>query len=154
MSTLGVSCTTACAFLALADGETVAPVPDRLEPAAGLGPEEQLPVFAEDVARVLRDCGGDRVVILQAEPRYEAGHTAWVPRLAMETLVRLESVRAGVPCSYISRQKVKGSLGLKGRGGLDALGKDELASAGMYWSAGRLVAALAAVAAERDAEAG
>lgn len=151
MSTLGVSCTSGYAFLALADGGSVAAVPDRLEPAAGLGPEEQLPVFAEDVARVLRDSAPDRVVILQAEPRFEAGHTAWTARLAMETVVRLESRRAGVPCSYISRQKVKGTLGLAGKGALDVLGKDEVAAAGKYWSAGRLVAALAAVAAEREA---
>lgn len=149
MTSLGVSCSSGAAFLALADGEAVSAAPDRLELRAGLSDEDQLLIFAEDAARLVREGAPGRVVLLQSESTFQAGHTAWAPRLAMETLFRLVCAREGVPCAYISRQAVRGQFGLKGRGGLDALGKAEVEAAGKYWSAGRLLAALAAVAAER-----
>jgi hypothetical protein len=151
VTTLGVSCTSSTAYLAAADGDMVAETPDRLEFGAGLSPADKLLTFADDVARAIRDSGAAHAVVLQAEATYEAGHTAWTVRVAMETLLRLECARAGVSCSYISRQAVKGAFGLKGKGSLDKLGKDELVPAGKYWTAGRLVAALAAAAAERKA---
>lgn len=151
VTTLGVSCTPSTAYLAVVDGVAVRDAPDRIELRGGLSPADQLPAFADDAARAVRDSAADRVVVLQAEPRADGGHTAWTSRIAMETLIRLVCARAGVPCSYVSRQYVKGAFGLKGRGGLDALGKDELEVAGKYWNAGRLLAALAAGAAERKA---
>ena len=149
MTTLGVSCAAATAYLAVADGDTISSEPDRLELRAGLSPADQLPAFAQDAARAVRDSGAGKVVVLQAEPTYDAGHTAWAPRIAMETLIRLVCAQADVPCAYVSRQAVKGAFALKGRGGLDVLGKGELEPSGKYWSAGRLVAALAAATAER-----
>lgn len=150
MTTLGVACTSSTAWLAVAEGDVVRGVPDRIDLRAGLSAAEQLPAFLDDAGRAVRDGGPDRVVVLQAG-QYDAGHGAWTDRIAMETLVRLACVQAGVPCSYVSRQYVKGAFKLRGKGGLDVLGKDALMPAGKYWNAGRMLAALAAAAAERKA---
>ena len=150
MATLGVHCSSPTAFLAAADGDTVRPGPDRIDLRSGLSSEDQLPAFVDDVRRAVRDSAPARVVVLQAG-QYEAGHSAWTNRIAMETLIRLVCVQDGVSCIYVSRQYVKGAFGLKGKGALDVLGKEELEPVGKYWNAGRMLAALAAAAAERKA---
>ncbi|WP_433294625.1 hypothetical protein ACQP2F_33585 [Actinoplanes sp. CA-030573] len=149
MATLGVACTSSGAYLVVADGESVLEgKPERLTFRDGLSDADRLVEFGKDVARALRDAGASEVVLLRAVSNYSDTHTGWTDRLAMETLLRLECAKAGVPCRYISQQAAKGALGLTGRGSLAKLGKDRVARIGKYWADGRGIAALAAVAAE------
>jgi hypothetical protein len=150
VTTLGVQCTSSCAFLAVADGDAVLKDgPERLTFRSGLAGDEQLTAFAAEVAQLVRDVAPARVLLLQAVSNYTASHTAWVGRIAMETLFRLEAARAGVECSYVSHQAVKGAFALKGKGGLGKLGADSVTRTGRYWNEGRLLAALAAVTGEK-----
>ncbi|QOC93485.1 hypothetical protein [Micromonospora craniellae] len=152
MATLGVACTSSCAYLVVADGESVLQgKPERLAFRNGLSDADRLVEFGKDVARALRDAGASEVVVLRAVSNYTDTHTGWTDRLAMETLLRLECAKAGVPCRYLSQQAVKGALGLTGRGGLAKLGEGRIARSGKYWGDGRGIAALAAVAAEQRA---
>ncbi|MDG4768025.1 hypothetical protein O7632_28615 [Solwaraspora sp. WMMD406] len=149
MATLGVACTSSFAYLVVADGEAVVDgKPERLAFRDGLPEADQLVEFGKDVARALRDTGASEVVALRAASNYTDTHNGWTDRLAMETLLRLECAKAGVPCRYLSHQAVKGALGLAGRGGLATLGAGRVARSGRYWGEGRGLAALAAVAVE------
>lgn len=63
--------------------------------------------------------------------------------------MRLASVRAGIPIDVLSRQTVRTRLSLPKGGELAGYVPDRIAApVGKYWSAGRDVAALAALAGE------
>ena len=77
------------------------------------------------------------------------GEKAIAPRAALETLVRLAAVRAGIPIEVLPRPTVRARLGLPRSGDLGSHVEARIPEpVGRYWNAGRNVAGLAALAGE------
>jgi hypothetical protein len=148
MVILGINCTTSAAFLAvcvdaaIADGYT-----ERLKPPAGLEAGESLIEFAEAVRRVLREVQPERVILLMPET-WTASYKSHLERASMETLVRLVCAQEHLPVDQLSRAAARSRLGLGRSGALDAHLSAAGDPVGQYWTTGRGVAALAALAGE------
>jgi hypothetical protein len=150
-TTVGVNCSAQYAFVAIAkDGVIVEREPERLElPATELS--ERLAVFVDDTARELQAVCPDRVSVLRHEHLrgMPVQHSSLESRVVLETLVRLAAVKAGIPVELTHRQTVRARLGFKGKleEQLDTVLPQTV---GQYWRAGRGLAAMAALALQKQ----
>ena len=94
----------------------------------------------------------DPVVVLlppEQSPRFKFTYAQLAPRVALETVIRLACVRAKIPVDVIPRPTVRSQLGLPLSGELASHVSVRISEgSGPYWSAGRNIAALAALAGE------
>jgi len=147
---LGINCTSAYTYLAVAeDGALLDGLPERLEPPSG-EVSERLSGFLDAFERVLVEVQPSVVCLLLPEKdgRFKQGYTALEPRIAMETLVRLATVRSDKPeMRLVTRGAVRSALGLGRKGSLGDLVEDAISTPiGRYWGEGRSLAAMAALA--------
>lgn len=98
--------------------------------------------FMDDFGRVLADMRPDAVHIIQPETIYEATYGEFAPKAALETLIRLACLDAGVKVELVHRATVRAALG---GGKLDELIAARIERVGKYWNAGRKYAAAAAL---------
>ena len=149
MRTLGVNCDRRRAYLAVAeDGAVADGYPAKLEPPSGLDQGERLLEFIDDVARALTQIGPDRVALLLPEASGPgASHSRLAPRVMIETLVRVGTARQSIPLELMSRPRLRSALGIPRSGGLDSHLRFAGTPTGPYWTTGRGLAALAALAA-------
>jgi hypothetical protein len=149
---LGVTCSTGKAFLSVVEGGSVVDAPvQRVEVASLLESSAELDSTLEEIGRAFARLKPDHVVLLLPEqsPRHKRTYQEVAPRVALETLVRLAAVRAGIPIDVMPRATVRSRLGLPRKGELSSHVSAKLSKpVGKYWSAGRDVAALAALAGE------
>jgi hypothetical protein len=146
---LGVACSKDEVLLAVAsEGSLVHDGHEKLVTAAVLEETERLQAMQADIDRTLLEVRPDRVRILMPEQTYKDSYTRIAPRVALETLVRLGCVRAGIPVEMLHRTSARSRLGVPRRGKLEDLVVGVTKPVGKYWKAGRSLAAAAALAEE------
>ena len=135
---------------AVEDGEVVDGVVERIPAPAGLEEHDRLWAVHDEVIRAIKQINPEKIVILGAEGQYTASHKAFTPRIALETVVRLAGSKEDVAVELLSRPTVRSRLDLPKRGGLDSHLNQVIAKpVGRYWTAGRGLAAMAALAGEQ-----
>ena len=145
----GVTCSTGTALLSVVeDGKVVDEPVQRVDVASLLEASAELESTLDELGRAFAQIKPDLVVLLLPE-QYKGTYHEIAPRAALETLVRLASVRAGIPIDVLPRATVRARLALPKKGKLALHVSERFAvPVGKYWSAGRDVAALAALAGE------
>lgn len=144
-----MNCDPRRALLAVAeDGGILDGYPEKLEPSAGLDDGERLVAFIDDGRRAFSAIAPERVALLLPEASGRGStHARLSPRVVIETLVRVAAANQGIPLQLMSRPTLRSALNLPKSGTLedhlDAVG-DPI---GTFWSTGRGLAALAALAA-------
>lgn len=148
MRNLGVNCGSGDVYFAVADdGAILAGMTERLQPPAGLEAGNGLLEFVDSVIRVLRETKPDLVTILLPD-QWRAVYQQHLPRATLETLVRFSAAQEGVPVQVLARPTLRARLDLPRKGRLDEHIGAAGPPVGKYWTTGRGVAALAALAEE------
>lgn len=149
MSTaLGINCKKDEILLAVArDGALLPKAPEKLTAAALLEETERLQAMLEDLGRVLAQVKPDVVRILLPEQTYKDSYNRIAPRVTLETLARLAAFNAGLPTEMLKRATARARLGMPKSGSFDSHLPEALGDpVGRYWTAGRNLAAAAAMA--------
>ena len=149
MRSVGVTCTPHVVYLTLAvDGAIAEAAVERVEVAAQYESSEELLSTLDEIKRALGQLRPDVVVVLMPEQsRHKRTYQEIAPRVALETLVRIAAVQGRIAIELLPRPTVRSTLGISKSGDLashvaEAIGQP----VGRYWSAGRDVAGLAALA--------
>lgn len=147
---LGVTCSNRSALLSVVTtGEVVDAPVNRIQVALIHEASEELVATLDEIGRALAQVKPELVVLLLPEQsRFKWTYTQIAQRVALETLVRLASVRADIPIEVLPRATVRSRLDLPRTGDLASHVASRIARAGPYWADGRNVAALAALAGE------
>lgn len=145
---LGVSCTQSDILLAVAkDQEILCGYPQKIEAAELLEASERLQGLLDRIERMLDEVSPSIVRVLMPEQTHKAAYSAMVARAAMETLVRLAAVKKGLRVEVLARPTLRSRLKLPKKGRLSQHVSLILPDpSGQYWSEGRNLAALAAIA--------
>ena len=151
MRVLGINCTSRQALLAVVEGGVVLPdLPETLEIPNAMTLNSDLMGFRDEVRRRLTQIGPDRVAVLFAETVSKGAHTSWTPRVAAETAIRMVAADMEIHTELIARPTVRSLVEVPQKGKLDGHASSVLPSGvGKHWTAGRNLAALAALAVER-----
>jgi hypothetical protein len=151
---LGVNCTTDCAFLAIAVDGVFRDEAVEFVHAPALGEsDDQLVAVLEELCRVLGEVEAERVVLLRPESGKltKRTHSEFVPRIALETLVRLAAVQSRTPVELLARPTVRSRLRLPATGKLvEHVASRIPGKIGSNWSNERQLAALASLAGEKE----
>jgi hypothetical protein len=152
MRTLGISCTPHTAYVAVAvHGGIVNEAVERIEVASLYEASEELLSTLDEVKRALGQLVPDAIALLMPEqgPSRRTYHEV-VPRVALETLIRIAAVQTSIPIEVLARPTLRSRLGIDRSGDLAShVGEVVPTPVGRYWSAGRNLAALAALAAAK-----
>ena len=152
MRIVGFSCTPRQAYVAVVNGGAVEESDiERHEMAAQHEASEELLRTRDDFRRLLRELDAEKAVLLQPEERQprKPSYQELMPRIALETVIRLAAVEEGVAVEVLPRPTVRSRLGLPKSGSLDSHVSASIESpVGRYWNEGRSIAALAARAGE------
>lgn len=134
------------------DGQLIDIQPYVLEMPTGLESGDQLVAFLEDCKRVVAKLRPHRVVVLNPESMAQASLLKARDRATGEAFISLASAQAGIPCDYVSRQKLRATLELPKSGKLADVAK-QVVSKPMrpHWKNARDLASLAALAAHEVA---
>jgi hypothetical protein len=111
---------------------------------------EELASVLDEMSRVIGEVEADKVVLLKPEggPTPKRTHAAFVPRIALETLVRLAAVQTQTEIEVFPRPTVRARLNLPSGGKLAEHVSSRIPTkVGRNWSEERQLAALAAIAA-------
>jgi hypothetical protein len=140
-----VNCNTHCAFFAVAvDGELSDGHVEYIEAPNLAESSEELKSVLDELSRVINEVSADKVVLLKPEGgRTPKGtHAAFVPRIALETLVRLAAVETGTEIEVLARPTVRSRLELPTKGKLaEHVPLRIPAKVGKHWSKERQLAA-------------
>lgn len=150
MKVVGVTCSANTALLAgVVDGRVVRLPVEKIEVAHQYEASSELEETQEEIGRVYAQIEPELVVVLKPEPTARWGYDAIAPRVALETLLRLAAVEARIAIELIARATVRARLGLPMTGKLASHVAARVPEpVGPYWSVGRDIAALAALAGE------
>ena len=151
MRVLGVQCAGRFAFLSVVeDGELLDRGPARLAPAQSTDEDRALWETLGNFGDALDEIKPDHVRLLLPGTGENARqtHSAWAPRVELETLLRMASAKRDLPVERIARATVLARLGLPRKGKFEDLVRPVVPERGGYWTAGRLAAAAAALASE------
>jgi hypothetical protein len=144
---LGIVCAKDVVLLAVAkDGRVVSDSHEKLDAAQVLEETERLQAMQDDVGRVLAEVWPAAVRILMPEPTYKDSYARIAARSALETVVRLACLRHGIAVEMLDRRSARSRLGIARKGRLEDHVPEIVEPIGKYWSAGRNLAALAALA--------
>jgi hypothetical protein len=152
---VGVTCTPRIAYLTLAIDGAIAEAPvERVEVAAHCESSEELLSTLDEIKRALGQLRPDLVVLLMPEQgRHKRTYQEIAPRVALETLVRIAAVQENIAIEVLPRPTVRARLGVPRAGDLAShVGKAIVEPVGRYWTAGRDVAGLAALAGVKGGE--
>ncbi len=150
MRALGITCNPRTAYLTLAiDGAIEEALVERVEVAAQYEASVELLSTLDEVKRALAQLRPDTVMLLMPEQsRHKRTYQEIAPRVALETLVRLAAVQENIDIEVLARPTVRARLGIPKAGELSSHVNQVIAEpVGHYWTAGRNVAGLAALAA-------
>lgn len=146
---LGVECKKQTVYLALCEDDTLLDEGTlRLEVPAVHEETARLQRFLSDFERLLAEARPDAVRIMQPEAVYEARYSELAPKAALETLIRLACDNAGILVEVLQRPTARKRTGLPQKGNLGELIGEHIEPVGKYWTAGRMYAAVAALAEE------
>lgn len=150
MRVVGFSCTPRQAYVALAaNGSIEKSSIERLDVAAQHEASEELLATRDDVRRIVRELSVNKFVLLMPEeqPRRKPSYQELLPRIALETVIRIAAVEDDVAVELMPRPTVRARLGLPRSGSLNSHVDAAIESpVGRYWNEGRCLAALAALA--------
>ncbi|HVU60205.1 MAG TPA: hypothetical protein VHD58_00955 [Mycobacteriales bacterium] len=149
MRVLGVQCTTKHAFLTVVEEGSVIPAgPQRLAAAQSMDEDHALWGTLATFGEALDEVKPDRIALLLpgTGENSKGPHSAWAPRIELETLLRMAAAQRDLPVSRLARATVLARLGLPRKGKFEELVKPVSQPVGDYWAAGRLLAAAAAIA--------
>jgi hypothetical protein len=150
VNVLGVNCSTHCAFLAVTvEGELTDGYVEYIDAPTLDESSHELASVLDELGRAMNEVKADKVVLLKPEggPTPKKTHAAFVPRVALETLVRLAAVQQRIDVEVLARPTLRKRLELPPAGKLAkhvSLCIPE--KVGKNWSAERQLAALAALA--------
>jgi hypothetical protein len=151
---LGVNCSTHGAFLAVVvDGELSAGHVEYIDAPNLAESSEELKSVLDELIRVIREVKADKVVLLKPEggPIPKKTHAAFVPRIALETLVRLAAVETETKIEVLPRPTLRTRLELPAKGKLaEHVPLRVPSKVGKNWGEERQLAALAALAADEE----
>lgn len=147
---LGVVCSSDAVLLAVADGAKILTgVPEKLTTAGILEENARLGAMRSEFQRVLTEVQPQEVRILRPEQTYKDSYTRIAPRVALETVVRIACVEAQIPVEVLKPASARARLGLPRSGALKSHVPKICDQVGKYWSAGRNLAAVAALAGDQ-----
>jgi hypothetical protein len=154
VTVLGVNCTTDCAYLAVGEEGELREDAVELVAAPALGESsDQLVAVLGELKRVLAEVAADKVVLLKPESGWmtKRTHSEHVPRIAPETLVRLAAAEMSRPIELLARPTMRSRLKLPTEGKLVTHVSSRVPKkVGSNWSEERQLAALAALAGEKN----
>lgn len=151
MRTLGVSGSSNALFLAVAENGVIEDArPYTVSEPAGLAPNDQLVAVRDEVTRILEAFGISRLRVLDAESSYSASYAALRPRVTLEAVVLLAAAETGVDAGRQTRGRVRSLLGLPRSGSLASHVRSVTPPVGGSWTNKRDLAALVALAAEKE----
>jgi hypothetical protein len=134
---------------AVENGKVVDGLVERIPAPGGLEEHDRLWAVYDEIVRAIHSIKPDKIIILSPEIQYTASHKAFTPRIALETVTRMAGSKENVAVELLARPTVRSRLGLPRKGGLDSHLADAIASpVGRYWTGGRGLAAMAALAGE------
>jgi hypothetical protein len=151
--TLGVTCTPRIAYLTLAvDGVITEASVERVEVAAQYESSAELLSTLEEIKRALGQLRPDAIALLMPEQGgRKRTYPEIAPRVALETLIRNGAVQDHVDIEVLARPTARARLGIARSGDLAShVGEVIPERVGRYWTAGRDVAGLAALAVLED----
>jgi hypothetical protein len=146
---VGISCNPHTAYLTLAvDGVISAAPVERVEVAAQYEASVELLSTLDEIKRAFGQLRPDRVALLMPEQgRHKRTYQEIAPRVALETLVRIAAVQGHIDIEVLARPTVRARLGIPKPGELSSHVTQVIGEpVGRYWTAGRDVAGLAALA--------
>jgi len=138
------------AFLAVAeDGALVVNEPQRVGHAVSTDEDNALWQTLGTFADLLDEIRPDRIALLLPGTGTNARqtHGALAPRVELETLLRMAAARSNRPVERLSHAGVRSRLGLSRSGPFEVVVRARIPRVGDYWTAGRLFASAAALAA-------
>lgn len=149
MRTLGVNVRSNIAYLAVAEGSSIQDLePGQLRLPDGIEEARRLVVFQEEVRRLLESMSISKVGVLEPEVTFAASYKKFLPRITLETLILAAAAdRSG---QRISRARCRSLLGLPRSGPLVGHVDSITQPVGTAWRDKRDLAALTALAYERD----
>jgi hypothetical protein len=148
---VGVTCSTKSALFSLVEnGEVVDTPVERVEVGSLHEASQELEATLAETGRTFAQLKPDLVVLLMPEQsRFRRTYQEIAPRVTLETLVRLAAVRAEIPIEVLPRPTVRARLKISRKGDLASHVSERIPDpVGKHWTAGRDVAALAALAGE------
>ena len=132
------------------DGDLVSVEPYLLEVPEGLESGERLVAFLDDCRRVVAKLSPGRVLVLNPETTGQTTFLKSRGRATAEAFMSLAAAQAEVPCTYLTRQRLRSVLGLPKAGKLsDLAGTLVHKPMRPHWKNERDLASLAALAAHR-----
>jgi hypothetical protein len=151
---LGANCSTHCAFFAVAvDGELSDGHVEYIDAPNLAESSEELKSVLDELSRVIKEVKADKIVLLKPEggPIPKKTHAAFVPRIALETLVRLAAIETETEIEVLPRPTVRTRLELPAKGKLAEHVQLRIpGKVGKNWGEERQLAALAALAADEE----
>jgi hypothetical protein len=146
---VGVTCNPRTAYLTLAvDGAITEATVERVEVAAQYEASAELLSTLDELKRAFAQLRPNKVVLLTPEQgRHKRTYQEIAPRVALETLVRIAAVQESIEIEVLARPTLRARLGIPKTGELSShVGQVIAGPVGRYWTAGRDVAGLAALA--------
>jgi hypothetical protein len=148
---MGVNGTADQAFIAVVDDETILDVqPYAIHLAQGLAAGEPLLALRDETAKLLRLTKVDRVRILDAEPNSRTSYVALTRRLTIESIIAFTAAELEINCERRTRASMRSVFGLPRAGSLSSHIKGTIAPVGRAWTNKRDLAALVALAGNRE----
>lgn len=148
MVSCGIHCTSSAAFLVVVDGESIVPaVTERITWSAAQEGPQALDTALHAFERAYVEAGVTAVGVLQRESQHTASHQTFWNQIALESMAFLAAHNRGLPAELLPRPTVRARLKLPRSAGLDSHVVFE--PTGRYWSAGRNLASMAALALEQ-----
>lgn len=149
MRILGVNVKADVAYLAVAeDGGILSLEPGVLKLPTGVEESRRLIVFQDEVSRLLENFSISKVCVLEPETNYSATYKAFLTRITIETVIM--AAAAGYGARRLSRARCRSLLDLPKSGTLKNHVSSITAPVGPAWTDKRDLAALAALACEKD----
>lgn len=150
MSAKGTTTWLACAE----DGAILDSKPYQLDVPLGLERGQQLVGLRDECIRVLEILYPATVTILDPETVYKTSYKNARSRATGEILLSLVAAQLEIPCSFVTRQKLRSKLGLGSAGKLvDLVAARVPTPLTPHWTDKRDLAALAALMGQEDFDA-
>lgn len=144
--TLGIHVSGDTAYLSIVhDGEVQEVKPYTMLLSEGLDSGQQLTAFVIEFQKVLSMHSVETINILEPEANTNATYKSHLPRITIETLIRVASAESGIGCHKITRQRVRSVLKLPRSGSVSAHLKALVPAKGPHWNGKRDLATAAAL---------
>lgn len=151
MRSIGVNVAADTAYLSVAEqGKLLEAEPYMLRLPQGLTGARALVGLRDDIMKILATHDIKRLRVLDAEANSSGSYSSLKERIAIETTFILAAAEHQIDAGRLTRAQVRSILSIPRQGALKSHAPTLCSPSGPYWSGKRDVAALAAIAAERE----